>query len=62
LDPELLKAVVDVNAVAEELDIGVVPVGALMMAFTTEIRPDYALGPAIIALSIFISPSGVLST
>lgn len=41
MNPELLKAVVDVNAVAEELGIKVVLVGALMMEFTAEIRPDY---------------------
>lgn len=41
MTPELLKAVVDVNAVAMELDIKVVLVGALMMEFTAEIRPDY---------------------
>jgi len=38
---ELLKAVLDVNAAAEALGIKVVLVGALMMEFTTEIRPDY---------------------
>lgn len=41
MNPELLKAVVDVNAVAEQLGIRVVLVGALMMEFTAEIRPDY---------------------
>ena len=41
MNPDLLKAVVDVNATADALGIKVVLVGALMMEFTTEIRPDY---------------------
>lgn len=41
MNPDLLKAVVDVNATAEALGIKVVLVGASMMEFTTEIRPDY---------------------
>jgi predicted nucleotidyltransferase len=41
LNPDLLKAVVDVNATADALGIKVVLVGALMMEFTAEIRPDY---------------------
>lgn len=41
MNPDLLKAVLDVNAAAETIGIKVVLVGALMMEFTTEIRPDY---------------------
>lgn len=41
MNPELLNAVVDVNAVAESLRIKVVLVGALVLEFTTEIKPDY---------------------